>query len=120
MISPDGIFNGARPYTDEKNVKAVVILTDGMQTAPGWGPGGSRTATDGEENLLAICDGMKAKKIEVFTVGYDLTDSHTLNLLTSCANDDQHYASTDIDNGLTLVLSTIAKRIQEQMIRLAN
>ena len=120
VISPDGVFSGARPYSDKKNVKAVVILTDGMQTAPGWGPSENRTVADAEENLREICDGMKDRKIEVFTVGYDLTDAHTLDLLESCANDDQHYASTDIDNGAKQMLSTIAKRIQEKMIRLAN
>ena len=120
VISPDGIFTGARSYDDEQNVKAVILLTDGMQTAPGWGPGSSRTAADGEQNLLAICAGIKAKGIKVFTVGYDLTDTHTLGLLTTCANDGQHYASTDIDNGLKQVLTTIGKQIQEQMIRLAN
>ena len=63
---------------------------------------------------------MKDRKIEVFTVGYDLTHSHTLDLLESCANDDQHYASTDIENGAKQMLTTIANRIQEKMIRLAN
>ena len=120
VISPDGVFSGARPYSDKKNVKAVVILTDGMQTAPGWGPSENRTVADAEENLREISDGMKDRKIEVFTVGYDLTDAHTLDLLESCANDDQHYASTDIENGAKQMLSTIAKRIQEKMIRLAN
>ena len=120
VISPDGVFSGARPYSDKKNVKAVVILTDGMQTAPGWGPSENRTVADAEENLREICDGMKDRKIEVFTVGYDLTHAHTLDLLESCANDDQHYASTDIENGAKQMLTTIANRIQEKMIRLAN
>ena len=120
VLSPDGVFGGARSYSDEQNVKAVIILTDGMQTAPGWGPGGTRTVADAEANLLAICSGMKAKKIEVFTVGYDLTDSHTLSLLQSCANSGQHYASTDIDNGLTTILAAISSKIQDKMLRLAK
>ena len=120
VISPDGVFSGARPYSDEKNVKAVVILTDGIQTAPGWGPSENRTVADAEENLRAICEGMRDRKIEVFTVGYDLTDTHTLDLLKACANPGQHFASSDIENGVKQMLTTIANRIKEKMVRLAN
>jgi len=63
---------------------------------------------------------MKDRKIEVFTVGYDLTDAHTLDLLTSSANPGQHFASTDIENGVKQMLTTIGNLIQEKMIRLAN
>ena len=35
-ISPQGVFGGARPNSDKQNVEVVIILTDGMQTAPGW------------------------------------------------------------------------------------
>ncbi len=51
---------------------------------------------------------MKAKDIKVFTVGFDLTDSHTLGLLPTFADDGQHSASTDIDNGLKVVLGAIS------------
>jgi hypothetical protein len=63
---------------------------------------------------------MKNREIEVFTVGYDLKNDHTLDLLTRCANPGQHFASTDIENGVKQMLTTIANRIQERMIRLAN
>ncbi len=89
VISPEGVFGGARAYTDAENVKAVIILTDGMQTAPGWGPGDTRTVGDAESNLRAICTGMKDRKIDVFTIGYDLTDAGTLSLLKDCAGAEQ-------------------------------
>jgi hypothetical protein len=63
---------------------------------------------------------MKDRKIEVFIVGYDLKDGRTLDLLTRCANPGQHFASTDIENGVKQMLSTVANRIQEKMVRLAN
>ncbi len=120
VISPDGVFGGARAYTDKHNVKAVILLTDGMQTAPGWGPSDSRTVADAEANLRSICNGMKAKNIEVYTVGYDLTDSHTLSLLQDCAVSGGHYASTDVDSGLMTILASVAKRIEQSMVRLAK
>lgn len=120
VISPDGVFGNARPYDDDKNVKAVIILTDGMQTTPGWGAGESRTVENAEANFKDICEGMKSQGINVFTIGYDLTDTHTLNLLETCANPGNYYASTDIENGLLTILSSISKNIQEKMVRLVN
>lgn len=120
VVSPDGLFTGARPYSDKKNVKAVILLTDGMQTTPGWGVGESRTVADAEANLRAICTGMKGQAIEVFTIGYDLTDSHTLSLLSDCASPGQHYASTDVDTGLKTIMASISNEIQGKMMRLAK
>lgn len=120
VISPKGIFGGAKPYSDKENVKVVIILTDGMQTAPCRGVSNSRTVGDAEANLLSICKSMKAKKIEVYTIGYDLTDSHTLNLLQTCSGSDNHYASSDVDTGLLTIMGSISKKVREKMVRLAK
>ena len=119
-ISPDGVFGGARPYEDKHNVKVVIILTDGMQTAPGWGVGDSRTVGDAEANLSSICTSMKAKGINVYTIGYDLHDSHTHNLLGSCASSGGYFSATDIQNGLVDTFKKIATKIAHAMLRLSK
>lgn len=120
VLSPDGVFGGARQYDHGQNVKVMVLLTDGMQTAPGWGPGGSRTVAEAESNLLSMCASMKAKGIQIYTIGYDLTDTHTLSLLTQCATPDQHFASTDLDNGLANIMNDIAIQVRATMMRLSK
>jgi Flp pilus assembly protein TadG len=120
LLSPVGAFTQAVPYSDKETVKVFVLLTDGMQTAPGWGPGDVQSTSDGEANLKSICSGMKAKNIMVFTVGYDLNDTHTLDLLQSCANSGNFYNATDINNGLMAAFGAIANQVQEAMLRLAK
>lgn len=119
-ISPNGVFGGARSYQDKDNVKIVIILTDGMQTAPGWGVGDSRTAADGEANLASICTAMKDKGIEVYTIGYDLYDTHTHNLLSSCASSGGYFAANDIQTGLQTTFAKISEKIEYAMLRLAK
>lgn len=119
-ISPNGVFGGARGYDDKDNVKVVILLTDGMQTAPGWGVGDSRTAADGEANLSSICTGMKGKGILVYTIGYDLPDAHTHTLLSNCASSGGYFASNDLTNGLKDTFSKIAGKIEHAMLRLSK
>ena len=119
-ISPIGVFGGARPYSQTNNVKVVIILTDGMQTTPGWGVSDSRTAADGEANLASICTGMKDQNIEVYTIGYDLSDTDTHTLLSNCAVNGGYFASNDIQNGLQDTFAKIATRIEQTMIRLSR
>ena len=120
VLSPTGAFPGATSYSDKETLKVFVLLTDGMQTAPGWGPGNSQTTGDAEANLQSICTGMKSKNIMVFTIGYDLTDTHTIDLLKNCANTGNFYNAADINTGLLAAFSGIAKQVQEKMMRLTK
>ncbi|MGF1650947.1 MAG: VWA domain-containing protein [Hyphomicrobiaceae bacterium] len=120
VISPSGVFGGARPYNEPGNVKVVIILTDGMQTSWGYGIGGTRTPENGESNLLEICSGMKARGIDVYTIGYDLPDAHTLSLLQSCATPGNFFNAEDVATGVMAALSAIGTQISAKMVRLAE
>lgn len=120
VISPTGVFGGAAPYDPDKTIKVAIILTDGSQTAPGWGSDGTKTTAHAEANLLDLCQGMKQKGIRVFTVGYDLPDVHTKNLLQMCAGPNQFYDAADIQTGLKTAFSEIGDRVQASMIRLID
>lgn len=86
LLSPNAPFAEGVDYSDKKTRKFMVILTDGMQTEPGFGPSG-RTVAQGEKNLEAICANAKAKGITVMTIAYDLDDSDTRKRLKNCASD---------------------------------
>lgn len=120
MISPSGVFGGAAAYDPNTTIKVMVLLTDGMQTAPGWGSDGKQTVQHAEDNLQALCSGMKAKGIKVFTIGYDLNDNRTKKLLESCAGRDMFYDANDIQNGLMATFSDIGERVRSQMVRLSE
>ena len=65
----------------------MVVLTDGAQTEPAFGPGSTRTVAQGESNLETLCTNAKAKGITMITIAYDLDDNATTTRLKNCASD---------------------------------
>ena len=87
MLSNSETFPGGVSYDDEETQKFMVVLTDGAQTEPAFGPGGIRTVPQGESNLETLCTNAKAKGITMITIAYDLDDNATTNRLKNCASD---------------------------------
>ena len=87
MLSNSDTFPGGVSYDDEETQKFMVVLTDGAQTEPAFGPGGIRTVPQGEANLEALCTYAKTKGITMITIAYDLDDNDTVDRLRDCATD---------------------------------
>jgi Flp pilus assembly protein TadG len=86
LLSPNAPFTEAVDYSDTTTRKIMVLLTDGEQTEPAFGPG-ARTVAQGESNLEAICANAKASGITVMTIAYNLDDTDTRKRLQACATD---------------------------------
>jgi Flp pilus assembly protein TadG len=86
LLSDNAPFTTGVGYSDKKTEKIMIVLTDGAQTEPAFGPG-TRDVTQGENNLAALCENAKAKGITMMTVAYDLDDSSTRNRLRNCSTD---------------------------------
>jgi Flp pilus assembly protein TadG len=87
MLSPNAPFTSGAPYSDKNTRKYMVVLTDGMQTEPGFGPGSSRNVTHGENNLESLCESAKLSGITIMTMAFDLDDTSTRQRLQDCATD---------------------------------
>ena len=87
MLSDSDVFPGGVSYDDEETQKFMVVLTDGAQTEPAFGPGGIRTVAQGEANLETLCANAKTAGITMITIAYDLDDNATTNRLKNCASD---------------------------------
>jgi Flp pilus assembly protein TadG len=87
MLSDNMPFDTGVSYDDDETEKFMVVLTDGYQTEPAFGPGSTRTVAQGEANLEALCTNAKAKGITMITIAYDLDDNATSNRLKNCATD---------------------------------
>ena len=87
LLSDNAPFTTGVSYDDKKTKKIMIVLTDGTQTEPAFGPGGTRTVSQGESNLEALCENAKAKGITMMTIAYDLDDSTTRNRLRNCSTD---------------------------------
>ena len=91
LLSPNAPFSGTAPYGDGKTMKVLVLLTDGRQTEPAFGPGSTRNVAQGESNLENLCSNAKAEGVTVITVAFDLNDANTRNRLQGCASDPDKY-----------------------------
>jgi Flp pilus assembly protein TadG len=87
LLSPTAPYTEGASFSDKSTEKIMVVLTDGMQTEPGFGPGGVRDVPQGERNLEKLCQASKDKGITMMTVAYDLDDTTTRNRLKDCATD---------------------------------
>lgn len=87
MLSDNEVFEGGVSADDTETQKFMVVLTDGAQTEPAFGPGGIRTDTQGELNLETLCTNAKTAGITMITIAYDLDDNDTVDRLRDCATD---------------------------------
>ncbi len=106
-ISPNTVFENGSSYDlinapdpEDKVIKAIVLLTDGAQTASahrqssnggtGYSPSNDTnwplSQTNGEKNLEDLCTNAKAEDIIVVTVAFDLNDQDTVDRLSNCAS----------------------------------
>ncbi len=112
LLEPAAPYS-ARSYGDEDNKKFIVVLTDGKQTTPAFGPGGSRDRFDGEDNLTKLCTNIKSgEQITVITIAFALNDNATETRLRNCATDpDKHFFKAESANDLTSAFEEIRQQI---------
>jgi Flp pilus assembly protein TadG len=109
-------------YTDTSTKKIAILMTDGeynkVFTAQGFSTGSNSPNGNSPTQAKALCDGMKAKGITVYTVGFDLGGNQTaINTLTYCASSGSHHYNADDGNELTDAFNDIATRIVELHLR---
>ena len=111
LLSPNAPFSQGTSYSDKSTRKIMVLLTDGMQTEPGFGAS-SRTVGQGESNLEEICENAKASGITIMTVAYNIDDSDTVKRLKSCTSDaDANFFDIGSDNNVSAAFEEIKKQI---------
>jgi hypothetical protein len=86
LLSPNEPFGEGKSYSDKATEKFMVVLTDGEQTEPGFGPSG-RTVDAGQKNLEKLCAGAKSNGIHIVTMAFDIDDSATRQRLKNCSTD---------------------------------
>ena len=125
-ISPNwgDIFTGAsKPasYSDEKTRKIAVLMTDGDYNTEYWNGVEAKTSNGADANYNAnngaseaqapkLCTAMKAKGIEVFTVGFQVSTAAKA-LLMNCATDASHYYDATSGDALKQAFRDIALKI---------
>ena len=115
VLSPNAPYAEGASYTDAGTIKYMVVLTDGAQTEPAFGPGGIRNVTQGENNLVQLCSNAKASGITILTMAVGIDDSATRNRLQSCATDPaQDFFVINTTNDMAQAFATITGQIAVQ------
>lgn len=117
-----GTSNDPAPYPttgDVKLKKIAILMTDGEynnQFSEGgyrvgsWAYNSSKINGASSTQAQSLCTGMKAKGIEVYTIGYDVGSTEKAFLKT-CATDDQHAFTADTAAQLAAVFQNIGRQV---------
>jgi hypothetical protein len=137
VLSPNEPFTEGKPYDDEKWVKAVVLLTDGENHVSGGADNhnhssynafgfaseghlgntnGSNAESTLNSKLSTVCNAVKGKNILVFTIGFQVTDSTTQNMLKTCATKTDMYYNSPSNEQLASIFQDIAQGLGELRI----
>lgn len=122
-ISPrwQGLWDGIDPkdYDAPDNRKAIVMMTDGDNFAS-WSytayysivgqNGYSRSNLDNE--MAQICQNIKDKNIEIYTVTFKLDSPSTKELYRQCATRDTNYYDAETNEDLEDMFEKIAESIK--------
>ncbi len=114
LLSQNAPFTDVAPDGDDDTMKVIVLLTDGRQTEPSFGPGNSRNVAQGENNLETLCENAKASGIRVITVAFDLQHQNTEDRLKGCATDpDKDFFIADDGAELANTFEAIKSELQQ-------
>jgi Flp pilus assembly protein TadG len=137
VVSPGEPFSQGKSYTDEKVVKAIVLLTDGENNVSGsdnyhnkstynafgfassghlGNTNGNSAETTLNSKLTTVCNAVKAKNILVYTIGFQITDTTTQNLLKNCASKTNMYYNSPNNSQLAGIFQDIAQGLGELRI----
>ncbi len=128
VVSPGAPFTEGKPYDDEKNIKALVLMTDGENTISGnsthnrstytaygylsrarLGTTSATTAvTRLDEKTRRVCENIKAMNIRLYTIAFQVTDPGTLDMLRDCASTEGMFFGTSDAAALDEAFTTIA------------
>jgi hypothetical protein len=123
LLTPNAPYTEAVDYSSD-TLKAVVLLTDGQQTSPGYGPNNIWSVSQAESNLATLCANMKQAGIRVVTVSFDLSDSNnaaTETRLRDCASEnadkpgEKFYFNTDTNEELASAFGIIRNTLARNM-----
>ena len=134
-LSPAVPFTAGRAYSDNRNQKILILLTDGKNTynglglshmnkslysAYGFAAAGRLGTTSGSSSVLGgamnvrtaeACANIKDSDILVYTITFDLDDAATLSLMERCATTPSQYFDSPGVSQLDEVFEEIASKL---------
>lgn len=123
VLSPPSPFSQGAAYdTDNKKPrKAIVLMTDGANTAYANGSGAVGVASNSQlattyADELKVCNYARSKNIEVYTIGFGVTDAKALAHLKACATNANYYFDAKSSADLVAAFQTIGGQLTKVRI----
>jgi Flp pilus assembly protein TadG len=115
-ISPEEPFEDGTEHTGSKAAKkAIVLMTDGANTrSPNYPDHEGYDATKANQLMAETCAAIKAQKITVYTVAFNVTDQAAKDRLSACASSPAQF----FDAPSASQLSTAFQRIGQTLAAL--
>ena len=118
LISSEAPFTEGKSADDmiaEGGVKAIVLMTDGENTAS---PGGSgdhygTDAAQADGYTLELCQEIKDEGVIIYTIAFEVTDAATQDLLNDCATSADAYFNATDAAALSDAFGEIGNNLQE-------
>jgi Flp pilus assembly protein TadG len=116
ILSPQAPFTEGVPYGQLKTLngtKALMIMTDGDNTrAPDYPTHNSTSKTLANSLTKEVCKNIKAEKIVVYTVAFEVTDTTIKDILRDCATNSSYYFDAKNSKALTEAFASIAASLR--------
>lgn len=116
LLSPQAPFTEAAPYESLKDIngaKALLIMTDGDNTrAPDYPTHNSSSKVLANNLTKELCANIKAEKITVYTVAFEVTDTTIKGILRDCATSPSYYFDAKDSKTLTGAFASIAASLR--------
>jgi Flp pilus assembly protein TadG len=116
LLSPQEPFTEAVAYEalkDLNGTKALLIMTDGDNTrAPDYPTHNSTSKVLANDLTRELCSNIKAEKITVYTVAFEVTDTTIKDILRDCATNPSLYFDAKNSKTLTAAFASIAASLR--------
>jgi Mg-chelatase subunit ChlD len=112
-ISPDAPFADGAAYSGAASAKkAIVLMTDGANTkSPNYPDHEGSDATKANQLMAETCTAIKAKKITVYTVAFNVTDQAAKDRLSACASSPSQFFDAPSASQLSAAFQKIGQTL---------
>jgi Mg-chelatase subunit ChlD len=112
-ISPDAPFADGTAYTGAGAAKkAMVLMTDGANTkSPNYPDHEGSDANKANQLMAETCAAIKAQKITLFTVAFNVTDQAAKDRLSACASSPSQFFDAPSASQLTASFQKIGQTL---------
>lgn len=116
LLTPNDPFPEGVSFTkleEDNGTKALILMTDGENTrAPDYPTHNSANQPLANDLTKEICAHIKAQKIVVYTIAFDVTDFTIKGILENCATTPNHYFDAADSTELIEAFASIASSLR--------